>query len=136
MMKRVAAHVGLSFAAFACAAPGSQPSLAARPSQSPLRSVVVVSERLASGYRVVIAKTPPVSGQTPRVYVASYALFGSMQDEPFGVAHLMEHVVANNASTIAEPPRDPAIKILNGNALTRPYYTSFVTVIPPELLAS
>jgi predicted Zn-dependent peptidase len=54
-----------------------------------------------------------------------------MQDSRFGWAHLMEHVVANNKSTIAGPPRPEGIYYIEGNALTRPYYTSFVSVLPP-----
>jgi predicted Zn-dependent peptidase len=48
----------------------------------------------------------------------------------------MEHIVANNRSAVAGPPRPQGVNALEGNALTRPYYTSFVTVIPPALLAS
>ncbi|MFL5638948.1 MAG: M16 family metallopeptidase [Gemmatimonadaceae bacterium] len=59
-----------------------------------------------------------------------------MQDEPFGSAHLMEHVVANNGGTIPGPARPSGINAIEGNALTRPYYTSFVSVVPPALLAS
>lgn len=98
--------------------------------------IQIVSETLPSGYRVVIAKTPAVAGRAPRVYVGSYVLHGSMEDDPFGWAHLMEHIVANNRSTIAGPPRPQGVNAFEGNALTRPYYTSFVTVIPPALLAS
>jgi len=79
---------------------------------------------------------PPVEGRAPRVYIGSYVLHGSMQDDPFGWAHLMEHIVANNRSTIAGPPRPPGVNGFEGNALTRPYYTSFVSVVPPALLAA
>jgi predicted Zn-dependent peptidase len=99
--------------------------------------IQIVSETLPSGYRVVIAHTPPVQGRTPRIYVGSYVLRGSMQESRAGWAHLMEHVVANNRATIPGPPRpDTSIKYLEGNALTRPYYTSFVSVFPRPLLAS
>jgi len=110
---------------------------AALAAQSPAVSQIkIVSETMPSGYRVVIAKTPPVPGRSPRIYVGSYVLHGVMQDNPFGWAHLMEHVVANNRASIVGPVRPQGVNFLEGNALTRPYYTSFVSVLPPELLAS
>src|SRR5215211_3772105 len=105
-------------------------------SSSAVDQIAIVSETLPSGLKVVIARTPPVPGRTPRIYVGSYALYGSIQDSRFGLAHLMEHVVANNRSTITGPARPEGINYIEGNALTRPYYTSFVSVLPSALLAS
>ncbi len=105
-------------------------------SSSAVDRIAIKTETLSSGYRVVIARTPPVAGQSERIYVGSYALYGSMQENMFGWAHLMEHVVANNRSTITGPARPEGVSFLEGNALTRPYYTSFVSVLPPALLAS
>ena len=103
---------------------------------SAVDQIAIKSETLSSGYRVVIARTPPIAGQSARIYVGSYALYGSMQEDRSGWAHLMEHVVANNRSTVAGPARPQGINFIEGNALTRPYYTSFVSVLPPPLLAS
>ena len=63
-------------------------------------------------------------------------LYGTMNETRFGWAHLMEHVVANNRSTIGGPARPEGVSFFDANALTRPYYTSFVTVVPRALLAS
>ena len=96
--------------------------------------IEIVSETLPSGYRVVIARTPPIAGRSPRIHIGSYVLHGSMQETRGGLAHLIEHVVANNRSTIQGPTRDTSVKFLESNALTRPYYTSFVSVVPAALL--
>lgn len=98
--------------------------------------IQIISEQLPSGYRVVSARTPPVAGRVPRIYIGSYVLHGSMQETRVGWAHLMEHVIANNRSTIAGPPRPEGINLIESNALTRPYYTSFVTVVQSSLLPS
>jgi predicted Zn-dependent peptidase len=115
----------------ACAAAVKEPS-----TSSPVSRIQIVSEQLPSGYRVVVARTPPVAGREPRIYVGSYVLHGSIQETRSGIAHFMEHVVANNRSTIAGPARPEGAKFFDANALTRPYYTSFVTVVPSALLAS
>ena len=103
---------------------------------TPLEQIQIVNETMPSGYRVVLAKMPAVQGREPRVYIGSYVLHGSMQDRHFGWAHLMEHVAANNRSTIPGPARPEGVNFFEGNALARPYYTSFVSVLPPALLAS
>jgi len=120
----------------ACAAAVQELVSSSPVSSSPVSRIQVVSEQLPSGYRVVIARTPPVAGREPRIYVGSYVLHGSMQETRSGIAHFMEHVVANNRSTIAGPARPEGAKFFDANALTRPYYTSFVTVVPRALLES
>jgi predicted Zn-dependent peptidase len=128
-MKHILAVSALMVCA-ACTAAVQKPS-----SSSPVSRIQVVSEQLPSGYRVVIARTPPVPGREPRIYVGSYVLHGSMQESRSGIAHLMEHVIANNRSSIAGPARPEGVNFIDGNALTRPYYTSFVSVLPSALLA-
>ena len=122
----------------ACAGPPS-PSITTRldsPQSALVAQIEILSDLLPSGYRVVLARTPAVTGRDPRIYIASYVLHGSMQDSMPGWAHLMEHIAANNRSTIAGPVRPEGLNIIESNALARPYYTSFVTVVPPALLPS
>lgn len=101
---------------------------------TPLGQLEIAAETLPSGLRVVLAKTPPVQGQEPRVYVGSYIFHGVMQEERLGWAHLMEHVAANNRSAIPGPAVPEGVEAFNGNALARPYYTSFVLIAPPAML--
>lgn len=106
------------------------------PQQAGVSQIEVRSETLASGYRVVLARLPVVDKNQPRVFVGSYVLYGAMQDARFGWAHLIEHIVANNRSSIAGPRWPAGVNTYDGNALTRPYYTSFVSVIPPAAVPS
>jgi predicted Zn-dependent peptidase len=117
----------------ACSSSASR--LTPSPASIAVDQIEIQSETLPSGYRAIIARTPPVPGRVPRIYVGSYVLHGTMQEDRFGWAHLIEHVVANNRSTIAGPPRPQGVEYIEGNALTRPYYTSFVSVLPSPLLA-
>lgn len=127
-------------ACFGCSAATMQQAgvdtVAETPAFAAVREISIFSETLPSGYRVVIARTPPVAGRAPRIYVGSYVLHGSMQETQAGLAHLMEHVVANNRTTITGPRRPDSVNYFEGNALTRPFYTSFVSVLPAPLLAS
>src|SRR5690349_15335645 len=101
MINRVVIAAAITVAG--CTRPVTTPAPATTESRA-VSQIQIVNETLPSGYRVVIAKMPPVEGRAPRVYIGSYVLHGSMQDDPFGWAHLMEHIVANNRSTIAGPP--------------------------------
>ena len=138
MTKAITAVALLLFASDGCARTssraGSGSTAAERARSAAVAQIEIISEQLPSGYRVVLARTPPVPGREPRIYIGSYVLQGTMQDTRLGWTHLMEHIAANNRSTIAGPPRPEGINIIESNALARPYYTSFVTVVPPALL--
>lgn len=138
MTKAIAAAALLLTASAGCAHTNSRvasaPNPADRARSAAVAQIEIISEQLPSGYRVVLARTPPVPGREPRIYIGSYVLEGTMQDTRLGWTHLMEHVAANNRSTIAGPARPEGINIIESNALARPYYTSFVTVVPPALL--
>ncbi|HEY0113405.1 MAG TPA: insulinase family protein [Allosphingosinicella sp.] len=128
----------IAAAALGACAHGEQgplkPQAAATVNPSGLRQVEIVSETLPNGFKVVLAKTPPVEGQEPRAYVASYILHGVLQERTLGWAHLMEHVATNNAANVKGPPPVPGAKVLDSNAVARLHYTSFLLIVTPDLL--
>lgn len=126
--------VPLALGCAACTRVGAPAAPRAAGVPSPLAQVEIASETLASGMRVVYARTPPVAGRPARVFVASYVLSGVFGEERLGWAHLMEHVAANNRATVPNPYRTSEGQIVNGNALARPYYTSFLLIGAPEAL--
>jgi predicted Zn-dependent peptidase len=131
----IAAGAGCSGSAARVARPDTLPGVLSAESRA-VQQIQIISERLASGYRVVIARVSPVTPLEPRVFIGCYVLHGSLEERELGWAHLMEHVAANNRSAIAGPLRPEGVDPINSNALARPYYTSFVSVVPPAMLPS
>src|SRR4051812_16187566 len=64
----------------ACATSRTAPPTTTENVTGPLAQIEIFSERLPSGYRVVLARTPAVPSREPRVYIGSYVLHGSMQE--------------------------------------------------------
>jgi predicted Zn-dependent peptidase len=86
-----------------------------------------------SGLTAVIAKAPVTPETRGRVYVGAYVGFGSMDEPALGLAHLLEHVVATSPSAIQGAPAMPGTaKSYNGNAATKPNYTSFMRIVSPD----
>ena len=83
-----------------------------------IQQIETFSETLPSGFRVVLAKTIPAPGQEPRAYVGNYVLHGTMEEQKLGLTHLMEHIVANNPSSVPGPRRPEGAKFFNTNALS------------------
>jgi predicted Zn-dependent peptidase len=95
----------------------------------------IAVRRLAfdSGLSVILARTPPTPQLRGRVNVEAYVRFGSMDEPGLGQAHLIEHVIANNGSTLqAAPHFPPQFKSYDSNAATKAHYTSYMQVLPPE----
>ena len=107
----------------------AQPAAAASVDEIEIRA-----EKLASGVRLIVARTPAVTSQEPRAYVASYVDFGTMDEQVPGEAHLIEHVLANSPASVPAPPAPSDAKSFEGNALTKPNHTSFVVVVSPNSL--
>jgi predicted Zn-dependent peptidase len=84
--------------------------------------------------RVVIARTPPVVGRPPRVFVGLYLRYGVPAAERPELAHLVEHVTANNQPTTVNYTLPANLVTFGANAMTRPDFMSFWRTVDPAAL--
>ena len=85
-----------------------------------------------NGMRAVVAKTPPVEGRAPRVFVGLYLRYGMATTRRPDLAHLVEHIGANNAPLVVDYQVPTTLAQFGGNAMTRPDYMSFWRTVAPE----
>ena len=87
---------------------------------------------VANGMRAVVARTPPVPGRAPRVFVGLYLRYGTATAGRPELAHLVEHIGANNAPALVNYRIPTSLQQFGGNAMTRPDYLSFWRTVAPE----
>lgn len=85
-----------------------------------------------NGMRAVVARTPSVEGRAPRVFVGLYLRYGMATTRRPELAHLVEHIGANNAPTIVDYQVPAGLTQYGGNAMTRPDFMSFWRTVSPE----
>lgn len=85
-----------------------------------------------NGMRAVVAKTPPVEGRAPRVFVGLYLRYGMATTRRPDLAHLVEHIGANNLPLVVDYQVPSTLAQFGGNAMTRPDYMSFWRTVSPE----
>lgn len=90
--------------------------------------------RFESGMQAVLCKTPPTTHGPPRVFIGLYVRYGIASEQRPELAHLVEHVVANNAPTLQDFDIPVDFRPRFSNAMTRLDYTSLWRVVPPEML--
>jgi predicted Zn-dependent peptidase len=130
-LRKLVAAAALAAASFVPVALPAQPVTAPARTLSAIR---IHSEVLPSGLRLIVAETPPIPGREPRAYVTTYVLHGTMQEEVPGLAHFIEHVVANSPERVPSPLPPTGVQPLGSNALARPYYTSYYRLVPLSML--
>jgi zinc protease len=91
--------------------------------------------KFANGMQAVIARTPPIPGRAPRVFVGLYLRYGVATGARPELAHLVEHIGANNRPTLVNYAVPANLTTFGGNAMTRPDFMSFWRTIAPEGLA-
>jgi predicted Zn-dependent peptidase len=87
-----------------------------------------------NGMRAVVAKTPPVEGRAPRAFVGLYLRYGMATTRRPDLAHLVEHIGANNSPSVIDYQVPAQFATFGGNAMTRPDYMSFWRTVTPDVL--
>lgn len=102
--------------------------------QAPIDLIALETYRHESGVLVVLAETPADYMDVPAVYVGLYSDFGSNHEAQPGLAHLLEHMIANSypAGMDVSVPGD-AGEVFGRNAFARPTYSSYWISASPEL---
>ncbi len=103
-------------------------------SPPPVFSAELRELEFPNGMRAVIARTPPVEGRAPRAFAGLYLRYGSAAAGRPELAHLVEHIVANNAPALVNYVLPTATKVYGSNAMTRPDYMSFFRTVSPDAL--
>ena len=88
----------------------------------------------ANGMRAVIARTPPVPARPPRAFIGLYLRYGVFAAARPELAHLVEHVTANNAPLTVNYTMPPNVTAYGSNAMTRADFMSFWRTVDPALL--
>lgn len=109
------------------------PACASRPTAAPGTAYASEIEhlRFANGMQAVLARTPPSSGE-PRVFVGLYVRYGSAAESRPELAHLVEHIAANNTPLLQDYTIGDDIRVLASNAMTRTDYSSLWRVVSPN----
>jgi predicted Zn-dependent peptidase len=117
---------GLALASFA-------PACASHPPAAPGTAYASAIEhlRFANGMQAVLARTPPSSGE-PRVFVGLYVRYGVAAEARPELAHLVEHIAANNTPLVQDYTVSDDIRVLGSNAMTRTDYSSLWRVVSPN----
>jgi zinc protease len=91
--------------------------------------------RFPNGMRAIVAATPADPGRAPRVFVGLYVRYGAASAGP-ELAHLVEHIAANNRPTLVDYEIPAGLVAYGSNAMTRPDYMSLWRTVSPEGLAA
>ncbi len=100
----------------------------------PVFNAEVRELKYPNGMRAVVARTPKVEGRAPRVFVGLYLRYGMATTRRPDLAHLVEHIGANNAPRVVDYQVPAQFATFGGNAMTRPDYMSFWRTVAPEVL--
>lgn len=84
--------------------------------------------------RAVIGHTPTVPGRPQRAFVGLYLKYGVFTAARPELAHLVEHIAANNAPVTVNFSIPPNAAMYGGNAMTRADFMSFWRTVDPTLL--
>jgi zinc protease len=104
-------------------------------SQSPsVFATRVYDTTFTNGMRAIIARTPSVPGRPPRVFIGLYLRYGVFAAGRHELAHLVEHVTANNLPVTVNYTIPPNVTAYGSNAMTRADFMSFWRTVDPALL--
>jgi len=94
----------------------------------------VFDTTFANGMRAVIARTPAVADRAPRAFIGLYLRYGVFAAARPELAHLVEHVTANNAPLTVNYTMPPNVTAYGSNAMTRADFMSFWRTVDPALV--
>jgi zinc protease len=94
----------------------------------------VYDTTFANGMRAIIARTPPVPARPPRAFIGLYLRYGVFAAGRPELAHLVEHVTANNQPETVNYTMPPNVTAYGSNAMTRADFMSFWRTVGPALV--